>query len=390
MSGPLRAAYERFEQIVHTVRREMPDASDIQFVGGGDVWVHSNGAEHRTNITLDNDDDIVAWAKLFGRGGDGDEQLRRGVKGSVENAIDIAGVRLRMTFRRQYGGYALNTRILSQEPPTIDSPRFAKNPIPQTLIDLVKNSTAGLILMVGPTGSGKTTMLAALLNEVNRTQQRHVYTLEDPVEFVYRSQRSLITQREIGTHVDSFEQGMMTAKRSKPGIILLGELRSRETMRAAIESAGEGHLVLSTTHSSDVPAAISTFIGNFPSDEQNEIKQRLATTLRAVAVQRLVPSTDGKVVAVREMLVVDNTVASQIRQGAEGDKLRGTLMSSANRNNGGVLSFDDDLLARVQEEQLDTRTAMMYAIQKEEMLQKLKRLGFDEAELRDYATEEPL
>lgn len=374
-------AYDRFEQLVTTVRTQFPDASDVQFVGDGEMWVHENGVDRRTNVRISNAADILVWAKLFGRGGDGDDRLRNDSRGSVENAINIADVRLRMTFRRQMGGFALNIRFLAADPPTVDSVRFAKNPIPQPLVDLVLGSSAGLVLVEGPTGSGKSTMQAALIAEVNRRQQRHIYTLEDPIEFVHKANKSLITQREIGVDVSSFEQGLITAKRSKPGIILLGELRDRVVMRAAVDSAGEGHLVMATSHASDVPSAIDSFIGSFPSDEQAEVRQRLATTLKAVVVQRLVPSLDGKVIPVRELLTIDATIATQIRSAeSSGAKLRSALQSSGNKHKAGTFSFDDDLVRLAVEKKIHPDVAMLYSVSPREVYEILLRRGLQPTE----------
>lgn len=367
-------AYDKFEQILEVAMSNFPDGSDIQFVGGGNVWVHSNGADTRTDLRLDNDEDLLAWAKVFGRGGDGDVQLRDSARGAVENAIDIAGVRLRMTFRRQMGGYGLNVRILSQTPPTIDSERFSRNPIPKALIDIIMTNSDGLVLFEGPTGSGKSTMQAALVAEINRTQHRHIYTLEDPIEFVHESQRSLLTQRQVGTDVDSFAQGLITAKRSKPGVILLGELRDKVVMRAAIESAGEGHLVLATSHASDVPSAIASFVGSFGADEQPEIRQRLAGALRAVVVQRLVPSTDKKVVPARELLVVNSTIRAKIRETSSSEMIAAALLSSGGKGPG-TFSRDEDLFKLVEAGHISAETAVLHAIQAGEVKERLKRRG---------------
>jgi len=360
----------KLEGIVRRAMHEYPDCSDIQFVGGGEVWVHENAADKRTDWAIA-DGDVLGWAEQIAHDKGGAAELTSNARGSLEKAFDIAGVRLRMTWRRQFGGVGLNVRILPQNPPALESPRFAKNPIPQVLVDMVLNNTDGIILFEGPTGSGKTTMQAALVNEVNRRQQRHIYTLEDPIEVVHTSQQSLITQREVGTDVDSFPQGLMTAKRSKPGIILLGELRDRVTMRAALESAGEGHLVLATSHASAVPEAVSTFIGAFPSDEQNEVAQRMSVTLRGVIVQKLIPSTDGKVVPVREMLRVTDNIASKIAGDTVGPDLRAALLSTGNRDDEGIFSRDDDLLRMVVEGHVHPDVAVKHAFKGPELLAKI-------------------
>jgi twitching motility protein PilT len=368
----VEASVGQLEEILQTVVDRHPDGSDIQFVGGDQVWVHENGKEHRTGIEM-SDQVLLRWADAFGLHRGGGRELYQGERGTLEVARDVLGMRLRMTWRRQYGRhgkFALNTRILPSEPPALDSPRFKANPVPQELVDMVLNNNDGLILFEGPTGSGKSTLQAALVNEVNKTQARHIYTLEDPIEFVHTSANSLVTQREIHTDVDSFFQGLQTAKRSKPGIILLGELRDPVTKRAALESAGEGHLVLATSHASSVPEAIATFVGAFPSDEQNDVSQRLAVSLRGVITQQLVPSTDGRVVPMREMLSVTPVIASKLRDREAGD-LRGVLMSSEARQQPGTFSRDDDLLKLVLQGKVEPEVAISRAISANELRERI-------------------
>ena len=357
----VEASVGQLEEILQTVVARHPDGSDIQFVGGDQVWVHENGKEHRTGIEM-TDQILLRWADAFGLHRGGGRELYQGERGTLEVARDILGMRLRMTWRRQYGRngrFGLNTRILPSEPPALDSARFKANPVPQELVDMVLNNNDGLILFEGPTGSGKSTLQAALVNEVNKTQARHIYTLEDPIEFVHTSAKSLVTQREVHTDVDSFFQGLQTAKRSKP-----------VTKRAALESAGEGHLVLATSHASSVPEAIATFVGAFPSDEQNDVSQRLAVSLRGVITQQLVPSTDGRVVPMREMLTVTPVIASKLRDREAGD-LRGVLMSSEARQQPGTFSRDDDLLKLVQQGKVEPEVAIGRAISANELRERI-------------------
>jgi len=363
------ASPKKMEEILRAAIAKHPNGSDIQFVGGDQVWVHENAAEHRTGIEM-TDNLLLHWAEAFGAERGGARELAFGKKGTLEVALDIIGLRLRMTWRRQHshgGRYALNVRLLPSKPPVIDGPRFQENPVPPALIDMVMNNTDGLILFEGPTGSGKSTLQAALVDLVNRTQARHIYTLEDPIEFVHVSQKSLISQREIHTDVDSFFQGLQTAKRSKPGIILLGELRDPVTKRAALESAVEGHLVLATSHASAVPEAIASFIGAFPSDEQNEVAQTLSVALRGVVVQQLIPATSGKVVPVRELLKVDSVIASKLADRETGGDLRAIMLSSEVRRSEGTFSRDDDLLKLYRGGKITAQVALEKALKPEEL-----------------------
>jgi len=369
---------ERMAHLIRTLKAiqvEYEDASDIQFIGGDRIWVHENGKDLRTAHEVD-DWTLLCWAEALGQERGGAVELAFGGAGTLEAAAKLADVRLRMTWRRQHGEagrLALNARLLPVEPPSIESSRFKNNPVPQALVDLVMNNTSGLVLFEGPTGSGKSTLQAALVNEVNKTQARHIYTLEDPIEFIHPSNMSLVSQREVHTDLDSFYQGLQTAKRSKPSIILIGELRDLQTKRAALESAGEGALVLATSHASGVSEALATFIGAFPAEEQNDISQRLAVTLKGVVVQTLIPSADGKVVPVREMLTVDNIVSSMLRD--RDTDLRGLMGSSAVKQSPGTFSKDDDLFELYRSGRITLETMEFYADRWAEIEARLRQMG---------------
>jgi twitching motility protein PilT len=173
-----------------------------------------------------------------------------------------------------------------------------------------------MVLMVGTTGAGKSTTLGAIVELVNRTRARHVITLEDPVEFVYQPRRCLIHQREVGTHVESFATGLRAALRECPDIILVGEMRDRETVAMALTAAETGHLVLSTLHSGSAPMAIDRIVDIFPEHQQAQVRLQVAGSLRAVVTQRLL---EGVLPGIRypalEILMVNYAVAALIREG---------------------------------------------------------------------------
>jgi twitching motility protein PilT len=174
----------------------------------------------------------------------------------------------------------------------------------------------GMVLVVGITGSGKSTTLAALVELVNRTRARHVITLEDPIEFVYQPQRCLIHQREVGAHVESFAAGLRAALRESPDIILVGEMRDRETVALALTAAETGHLVLSTLHSGSAPMAIDRIVDIFPEHQQAQIRLQVAGSLRAVITQRLLEGVrPGTRYPAIEILMVNYAVGALIREG---------------------------------------------------------------------------
>lgn len=196
--------------------------------------------------------------------------------------------RFRVNIFRQRGNWAIVMRRLQADTPSIQ----ALN-LPPIFLDMVEEKN-GLILVTGATGSGKTTTLASLLNEINRTKPVHIVTLEDPIEFVHRHQKATFNQRELGIDFDTYPNGLRAALRQAPKVILVGEMRDRETVEIALAAAETGHLVLSTLHTVDAGQSISRILGMFPREEEKQLRLRLAEMLRYVVSQRLAPRTDGQ------------------------------------------------------------------------------------------------
>ena len=174
----------------------------------------------------------------------------------------------------------------------------------------------GLVLVTGPTGSGKSTTLACLIERANRTRSEHILTIEDPIEFVYEDKRSIIRQREVGQSTKSFPNALRAALREDPDIILVGEMRDYETIGLAVTAAETGHLCFATLHTQDAPSTVARIIDVFPARQQEQIRVQLANSLRAVVAQLLLPRRDGHGrVAVREVMIVTPAIANQIREG---------------------------------------------------------------------------
>src|SRR5205814_92414 len=173
----------------------------------------------------------------------------------------------------------------------------------------------GLVLVTGPTGSGKSTTLCALVDLVNRMRTDHIITIEDPIEFVHENKRCLITQRQVGVHTQSFKHALRAALREDPDIVLVGELRDLETASIAIETAETGHLVLATLHTTTAPSTVDRIIDQFPADRQSQIRTMLSESLRGVISQMLCKKIGGGRVAAREVLLSTATVSNLIREG---------------------------------------------------------------------------
>ncbi|WIB65635.1 ATPase, T2SS/T4P/T4SS family [Curtobacterium sp. MCBD17_040] len=357
--------------------------SDVHFEGERVAWPVRFGRIQRTNLTVSNRD-IYAWAEAFAEAKGGGRALTQGSAGTVEcmGVVRVHGrhIRLRMTFRRQEQGLGLSLRIVPEKPPRLTDPIFADNPIPAELVRITLNSPAGLILFCGPTGSGKTTMNAALLDEVNRTQSKHIYTVEDPIEFVHTSDKSLVTQREIGQHADSFPHALKTALRSRPNIILVGELLDLETVRVAIEAANKGHLVFATSHASSAEEAVSSLVSQFPGAEQNQVATALSQALRAVVVQRLLPALDGRSVPAREFMMNGVAISAKIRKGEY------SSLTQQLKPTDGMWTFEDDLATLWAQGRVDEDTAKQFCNDVDNLTAKLeyaKRNKEQVAELRN-------
>ncbi|PIJ48903.1 type IV pili twitching motility protein PilT [Erwinia sp. OLTSP20] len=229
--------------------------------------------------------------------------------GQVDLAIHLHGVRLRANFFRQQTGVSLALRRIASELPTLQQLQAP---------DILTALTAcqqGLILVTGATGSGKSTTLAAMINLLNRQQQKHILTLEDPIEFIHHSAHSLIQQREIGTHCRSFAAGLRAALREDPDVILLGELRDEQTIRLALTAAETGHLVLATLHARGAVAALERLTDVFSAAEKVPVRAQLAASLQAVIAQHLIPAAGAGRVALFEVLITTPAIASLMREG---------------------------------------------------------------------------
>lgn len=265
---------------------------------------------------------------------------------------DAAGTRFRLNMYFERGCLALAARRLNA---TIRS--LADLHLPQELRQL-KDQLDGLVLVTGPTGSGKSTTLATLIEEINRARACHILTVEDPVEYLFENRRSLIHQREVGSDVMSFADAVRAALREDPDVMLVGEMRDLETMRAAVTAAETGHLVFSTVHSADPVGAVDRIIGAFPAEEQNYLRQQLSLVLRAVVTQHLLPRKGqrGRVPVV-EVLHVTPAVASLIRQ----NKPRQILSLMETGSTQGMRTLEQSLASLVADDLVDQDAARLLA-----------------------------
>ncbi len=231
-------------------------------------------------------------------------------KKQADCAYSLEGVgRFRVNVYQEKKGPAVAFRLISEE-----IPAFEKLGLPEKLAELALRPR-GLLLVTGPTGSGKSTTLAALIELVNQQRRSHIITIEDPIEYIHASDKSLITQREIGTHADSFPAAIKASLRQDPDVIMVGEMRDLETIAAAITLAETGHLVLATLHTQDAAQSVDRMIDVFPAYQQQQIRAQLSVSLLGVLSQVLVPRKDGGGrIAASELMVNNDAVTNCIKE----------------------------------------------------------------------------
>jgi twitching motility protein PilT len=268
---------------------------------------------------------------------DDSQRMRFATERHADLAFDEPGLgRFRVNVFRQRGTVGLVFRVI---PPQVR--QIAQLNLPPVVAQLAEERR-GLVLVTGPTGSGKSTTLAAMIEHINQTSARHVITIEDPIEYLHREQRSIISQREIGDDVNDYPSALQAALRQNPDVIMVGEMRDLKTMETALTAAETGHLVMSTLHTSDAPETVTRLVSSFPEHLRDQVRIVLASVLRGVVSQRLLPRTDspGLVPAVEVMV---STL--RIREYIEKQRVRELPELIAQGQSYGMQTFDQSLVA---------------------------------------------
>lgn len=274
--------------------------------------------------------------------------------------------RFRVNVLLQKDGTGAVLRVISSKIPSPEELAFTPAMIACT------KYARGMVLVTGPTGSGKSTTLACLLNILNMERKEHVLTIEDPIEFVYESKGCVFTQREVGSSTKSFTSALRSALREDPDIVLVGEMRDLETIGAALTIAETGHLVFGTLHTTDAPQTVDRIIDVFPPYQQQQVRMQLSITLKAVITQQLLPTVDGKGrVAAREILIVTSAIANLIREGKT-HLIYGALDTGSKY---GMIPMDKSLAMLVKAGKITKEVAMMKANKMEVLEQFIAYLG---------------
>jgi twitching motility protein PilT len=341
-------------------------ASDLHVTAGSEPAIRVNGRLARLDgvAGLSGDDTQRLLYRILST----EQQKQLEIKRQLDLSYSIPGLarfRVNVYFQRESLGAAF--RLVPAELKTLDDLG-----LPQQLHDLA-SKPRGLVLVTGPTGSGKSTTLAAVIDEINRTRHDHIMTIEDPIEFLHRHKNCIVNQREIGPDAISFAEALRGALRQDPDVILLGEMRDLETIATALTAAETGHLVFATLHTQDAPSTVDRLIDVFPAAQQEQIRVQIASTLQAIVTQTLVPTIDGagRVPAV-EILYPDDAVRNLIRQ-AKVEQIYSIMQTGTKR---GMQTLEQALVDLVVRGKISQEAAITRSSRPEQLVGLLKRGGF--------------
>ena len=320
-------------------------ASDVHLIAGLPPKCRIDGRiETLTEGVLTREDCEEYGRQLAGDAADPIEAI-----GQLDFSASFAGRRLRVNLFRQQGALSAAIRLLGR---TI--PNLSELGLPEA-VKQFSSWNKGIILVTGETGSGKSTTLAAILNEINQNRPLHMITLEDPIEYVYEPAQAIINQREVGVDVESYDKGLYAALREDPDVILIGEMRDLATIETALMAAETGHLVFSTIHTNSAIDSIDRIVGVFPEDKQPQIRMQLSMTLRAVLAQQLVPRAGGQGrAAACELMMITPAIRNLIRDGKT-PQMQSYLLSSAKE---GSITMDNFLIRMAKEGVITPQTAV--------------------------------
>lgn len=322
-------------------------ASDVHLVGGSCPYLRIDGQLIKISDEIIDADQLAKAVKGFL-----DERLIEKLEDNKELDISqaIAGGHFRINLHYQRGVIGLTARLISSDIPNPEDIGLDKN------LQRLAFLNDGLVLVVGACGSGKLTTLASLLGIVNRERQGKIVTIEEPIEYIFKNERCLIEQREIGIDTNDFAVALKYVLRQDPNVIMVGEMRDNETMEAALTAAETGHLVFSTLHTSTAVEALSRIVSSFPAYQQGQIATKLSLCLRAVISQRLLPATAGGRVAVREIMFNTPAIANLLRS-QKLEQIPSIIQTSSRE---GMISFNRAVEQLLMTKQISPEVARAY------------------------------
>jgi twitching motility protein PilT len=341
------------------------NVSDILIIAGLPVAYKINGLvvrEEGERLFPNRTREITEEAYAMAQGRSMDKLL---ATGDDDFSFSVPGLsRFRVNALRQRGSLGLIIRVVS-----FTLPDREKMGVPDNVMAFSKYSK-GLVLITGSAGSGKTTTLACIVNDVNTTRNAHIITIEDPIEYLHQHKMSVVTQRELSTDTATYDVALRAALREAPDFILLGEMRDAETIRAAVTAAETGHLVVSTLHTIGAANTIDRIVDAFPPEQQQQIRTQLSMVLEGVVSQQLVQTVDGSLTPVFEVMTVNSAVRNMIRE-SKAHQLDNVISSSSAE---GMITMDQSLLKLVQSGRVTPEVALRHSIN-EDWLQKRLAAG---------------
>ncbi len=340
------------EDLLYYLQRAVEDrASDLFIIAGSPVneklekHLHSIGDERLFSPQTEkliNQIYVKAGRKMDRLLNTGDDDFSFAVPGLA---------RFRVNAYRQRGSLAAVVRVVA-----FNIPNWQKLNIPRQIIDLAQQ-TSGMILVTGTAGSGKSTTQACILDEINRTRDCHIITLEDPIEYLHRNQRSLVSQREIAIDTEDYLAALRACLRQAPDVILLGEMRDHETIHTAMTAAETGHLLIATLHTNGAVSTIDRIIDSFPGNQQGQIRMQLSMVLQTVVSQQLLPSIDGTLVPAYEIMNTTRAIRNQIRENKT-HMIDGSIEAGARD---GMISMGQSILSLYQAGKISQDVALDHA-----------------------------
>lgn len=360
----------QLDHLLHQVLDFSPHTSDIIFTVNKPVQTEIHGELHNAKITPNPGPlvpfqvEAVARCLMGGKLHLYEDQLRTG---SCDLSYELPGrCRFRVNILGQKGSLAIVMRKLTSQVPTIDELGLP------SIFHEMGQEKFGLILVTGATGTGKTTSLAALIDNINQRHRKHIITLEDPIEYVHEHKLGTINQRELGLDFNTFASGLRSALRQAPKVILVGEIRDRETVSIALEAAETGHLVLGTLHTSDTGQTINRIIGMFELAEERLIRSRLAESIKYVVSQRLMPKVSGGRLPAFEILRTSLRIKEVIYNGESEEKTFYSIVEEGDTY--GMITFDKYLANLFYENLITEETAMLNGSDKSRLAQMIDQI----------------
>ena len=337
-------------------------ASDIFIVAGLPVSLRKNGIISRLDeIRLLPPDTEELISQIYSMADNRDLAIVSD-GGDDDFSFAVPGLsRFRVSAYKQRSALSAVIRII-----TFDLPDYSELGIPDTIINMGDGS-GGMVLVTGPAGSGKSTTLACIIDHINKTRDKHIITLEDPLEYLHRHNRSIVSQREINVDTENYVTALRAALRQSPDVILLGEMRDYETISIAMTAAETGHMLFSTLHTIGAANTIDRIIDVFPANQQRQVAVQLSMVLSAVVSQQLLPAVDGGVVPAFEIMTVNPAIRNMIRDNKI-PQIEGLLYSSSKED---MISMDSSILKLYQEGRITRETALLYATNPEMLERKL-------------------